>query len=68
MKIGVLVGKTESGKLEYIGEAGDIPKLKARIIKISQAGGIVKAGKGEKKYVEMWLADVNRHPIKKRRC
>jgi hypothetical protein len=68
MKIGVLVGKTKGGKLEYLGEAGDIVKLKAQLIKIAENGGIVKTGKSEKKYECLWLADANREPIKKRRC
>ena len=68
MKIGVLVGKTKSGKLEYLGEAGDIVKLKAKLLKIAENGGIVKAGKTEKKYDCLWLADANREKKKKRRC
>jgi len=64
MRIGVLVGKLIDGTFEYLGHPGEVADLDALQRKITDAGGIVKVGKGVKKYVKTWLADVSAAPLK----
>jgi hypothetical protein len=68
MKIAILVGKTEAGKFETIGDIGNMAKAKARLRKIVKDKGIVTSGKTQKKYVKLILGDMNRDPIKTRKC
>ena len=68
MKIAILVGQTEAGKFETIGEIGDMQKCKKRLNKIVLDGGVVASGKTKKKYVKLILGDMNREPLKTRKC
>lgn len=68
MRIGVLVGKTDKGEFEYIGKPGLIDALDKTQRKLVDAGGVVKSGKVEKRYVKTWLADASQHPLKAKKC
>jgi hypothetical protein len=68
MKIAILVGQTEAGKFETIGDIGDMKKAKERLNKIVSNKGIVTTGKTKKKYVKLILSDMNREPLKTRKC
>jgi hypothetical protein len=64
MKIGIVVGQTEAGKFETIGEIGDMLKCKARLNKIVSDDGVY----GKKKYIKVILSDMNRDALKTRSC
>jgi len=68
MKIGIVVGETEAGKFETIGEIGDMAKCKARFNKVFGNKGVVKSGKTSKKYIKIILSDMNRDALKTRKC
>ena len=68
MKIGILVGKTDKGKFEVIGDIGDVAACKTRFNALIDNGGVVSVGKMKKKYVELILSDLNRESLKRRKC
>jgi hypothetical protein len=68
MRIGILVGKLPSGKFETIGDIGDMAECKSNFNTIVDAGGIVKKGKSERKYIQLFVSDIARNPLKKRKC
>ena len=68
MRIGVLVGQTEKGDFEYLGKPGEIDDLDNMQRGLVDAGGVVKQGKGEKRYVKTWLVDATRNPLKAKKC
>ena len=68
MRIGTLVGKTDKGGFEYIGQPGEISALDANMAEIITAGGSVKDGKKETRFVKLWLSDASRLPLKAKNC
>ncbi|MCP4528940.1 MAG: hypothetical protein GY833_23975 [Aestuariibacter sp.] len=63
MKIAILVGKTEKGKFETIGDVGSMDKCKKRLSKITANNGV----DGKTQYVKLILGDMNREPLKIRK-
>lgn len=68
MRIGVLIGKTDKGGFDYIGNPGDVDALDKAQRAIVNAGGKVGEGKTAKHYVKTWLADASQHPLKAKKC
>ena len=67
MKIGIVAVIAESGRVDPL-ETGDMAKCKARFRKVVADKLVVGSGKNKKQYVKVILDDLNRNPLKTRKC